>query len=180
MNTPSLSIDEANRRISQLSGIYDPDSNLEVMDQLLICESFVKSTPVNPDDWDGRTILRLRKENAEGENGSDNGSVNGGCKRRVNFDLTENKHRAIARLNDFSIPITPLEIEHCLQEIFSEYPCKDRWWLYVGQHWTQRQINWRLKEVLKRHAEGRITKSSAACFTFLIMKKKKRKIDIAL
>ncbi len=165
--------DETIQRIEQLGGQYDPESTFGLMDQLLACESIAESTPVNPEDWDGETILNLRRRNEE--NGSVNGDVNGGCKRRVNFTLNASKLRAISQLNDFTIHVTPLEIESCLQEIFSEYPTIDGWWLYVGQHWTQRQIHWVLKEVLKLQVSGRITKHPAACFTFLIRHRNKRK-----
>ena len=73
MNTPQLSRDEAIRRIGQLGGQYDPDSTPGLMDQLQICESIAESTPVNPEDWDGKTILNLRR--GKEENGSVNGSV---------------------------------------------------------------------------------------------------------
>jgi len=173
MNIQSLSKDESIRRIEQLGGQYDPDSTLDLMDKRLICESIVESTPVNPEDWDGKTILQL-KGIADGD-GSVNGSVNGSCKRRVNFELTESKLRAISQLNDFTRQATPLVIEQCLTEIFSDYPSVEGWWLYVGQHWTQRQINWVLNYVLKLHASGRITKDPAACFTYFIRHRKKRR-----
>lgn len=166
--------DETIRRIEELGGSYDPESTLSLQDQLLICETLLHSTPVDPTDVDGRLILRLREEEDK-RNGSDNGSVNGGCKRRVNFELTESKQRAIFQLNNFTNSCTPLEIERCLNEIFIEYPSKDGWWLYIAQHWTQRQINWVIREVLKLSSTGRITKDAAACFTFLIMKRKRRK-----
>lgn len=161
-------------RIDKLDGEYDPESTLSLQDQLLICESIAESTPVNPEDWDGKTILQLKQ--IDNGDGSVNGSVNGSCKRRVNFELTESKLRAIARLNNFSNPATPLEIEHCLQEIFSDYPSVEGWWLYVGQHWTQRQINWVLKYVLKLLYSGRITKDPASCFTYFIQHRKKRSV----
>lgn len=163
---------DAINRIEQLGGQYDPDSHLSLEDQLLICESIAESTPVDPYDIDGKTIQKI-KESINGSV-SVNGSVNGGCKRLVNFKLNASKLRAISQLNDFTNHATPLEIESCLQDIFSEYPTTEGWWLYVGQHWTQRQINWVLNEVLRLQASGRITKHPAACFTFLIRHRKKR------
>lgn len=160
-------------RIEKLGGEYDPESNLSIQDQLLICQSIAESTPVNPEDWDGKTILQL-KQISHGD-GNVHGSVNGSCKRRINFELTENKYRAISQLNDFTCQATPLVIEQCLTEIFSDYPSIEGWWLYVGQHWTQRVINWVLKHVLKLQETGRITKNPAACFTYIIRHRKKRR-----
>lgn len=169
----SANRDEIIRRISDLGGTYDPQSTFSIDDQLLVCESLIHSTPVDPTDEDGKLILRL-KEEEDKKNGSDNGSVNGGYKRRVKFELSESKLRAISNLNDFTSSLTPLEIERLLNEIFSEYPSKEGWWLYVGQHWTHRQINWVMNEVIKLSTFGRITKDPAACFTFLIQKRSRK------
>ena len=89
MITPTLSIDEAIRRISQLGGTYDPDSNLSIWDQLLICESLDESTPIKE-----HITLEEKKTDEDGNDMRCNGSY----KRSANTLLSQTKHDAIAQL----------------------------------------------------------------------------------
>lgn len=165
--------EEIIQRIQKLSGVYDSTNEfLDIHDQLLVCESINNSTAVDPINNDEQIISELQEKRSEMEC---NANGNDSCKTNVDLDLSESQLKAISKLNDFSVQLTPLEINACLEEIFSAYQAKGNWWLYVAQHWTQRQINWVLKFVLKLQATGRVTKHPAACFTHYITHRKKRK-----
>ena len=174
MNSQSLLENEAICRIEQLGGIYDPESPLSVYDQLLACESIAESTPVTPDDEDGRIILGL-KDNGN-SNGSVNGNVNGSCKRSVKFELTQSKRNVITELNASNFRTPPREIARLLEQFFIEYPSHDGHWLYIAQHWTPRTIIRVLNNLIKLDSTGRITViNPAGYFTYLIKFRKRRR-----
>lgn len=165
MNTPLLSRDEAIRRIEQLDGKYDPDSNFDVMDQLLVCESLKESTPVDPNDEDGRIIQRL-KEGGNKRNVSVNGSVNDIGKRQANSEKTQRKLQAISELTTCTYRTSPNKLASLLQTVFSSSVTQDGHWLYIAQHYTPKSINSVIHQMTKAHVDGWVTiKSPAGYFT---------------
>ena len=162
MDTSQLSKDEAIRRVEQLGGEYDPESNLDV---LLACEAIAESTPVDPTDTDGRIILNFSKGTCEGS-GSVNGSVNGIGKRRENSEETQRKLRAISELTICTYRTRPKIIASLLQTVFSSCVTQDGHWLYIAQHYTPKSISSVLHQMTKAHTEGWVTiKSPAGYFT---------------
>lgn len=77
MNPQSLSESDAIYRIEQLGGKYDPESNLFIADQLLICETIAESIPTDIDYSDNKWM----------RNGSVKWNDNGSCKRTVKTGL---------------------------------------------------------------------------------------------
>lgn len=168
MNTTSLSKDEAIRRIELLGGEYDPDSSLDIWDQLFICETLIHSTPVDPTDEDVRTILRLRKEENE-RNVSVNGSVNDIGKRQGNVEETLRKKQAIAELTTYTYRTNPKKIESLLKTVFASEITKEGHWLYIAQHYNPKSINSVIRRMTKAHVEGWVTiKSPASYFTRIL------------
>ncbi len=164
MNIQLLSKDEAIHRIEQIGGKYDPDLEMGLYDQLLACESIVESTPVNPEDWDGRIILNLKKGNKW--NGSVNGSVNDIGKRQENTEETHIKLQAITELTTCTYRTSPKKIASLLQVIFSSSITQDGHWLWIGQHYTPKSINSAIHQMMKAHEDGWVTlKNPAAYFT---------------
>lgn len=155
------------QRIEKLGGVYDPESNLSLEDQLLICETLVNdSTPVDPDDWDGRTILRLREENTDGVSVSVNGSVNDIGKRQENAEETQRKKQTIAELATCNYRTSPKKLASLLQIVFSSCITQDGHWLFVAQHYTPKSINSVIRQMTKAHVDGWVTiKSPAGYFT---------------
>jgi hypothetical protein len=180
MNNQRLSKDEAICRIEQLGSEYDPDSNLDIYDQLLICESLIQSTPVDPTDEDGRTILRLREEENK-RNGNVNGSVNGSYKRTENANLSPSKHSVITQLSDCNYRTSPAVIARLLETLFAEYPSNQGHWFYIAQNWPPRRINQVIGYLRKLDfPDNPGIKNPAAYFTFLIKKRVRRKLEVAL
>lgn len=164
MNTQSLSKNEVICRIEQLGGQYDPEFTLGFMDQLQACESLVESTPVNPEDWDGRTILRLR--DTDEESVSVNGSVNDIGKRQENSEETQRKLQAITEVTTYTYRTSPRKIASQLRIIFSSCKSNDGHWLYIAQHYTPKSINSVIKHMTKAHTTGWVTiKNPAGYFT---------------
>lgn len=175
MNTQSLSKNEAIRRIKQLGGEYDPESILDLKDQLLICESIVESMPVNPEDWDGRTILNL-KEGTNEWSGSGISSESGSYKRTVNTWLTQCKRNAITQLTQCNYRTNPNIVASLLEEIFSDYPSDPGHWFSVAQRWPPRRIYQVINYLIKLENPGHITvRNPAAYFTSEIRHRKRRK-----
>lgn len=160
-----LSKDEAIRRIEELGGEYDPDSPLPIEDQLLICETLIQSTPVDPTDEDGRLILKLREEE-EKRNGNVNGSINDIGKRQANPEETQDKKRAISELTTYNYRTSPRKIAEQLQIVFSSYSTRPGHWLFIAQHYTPKSINGAIHQMTKAHQSGWVTiKNPAAYFT---------------
>ncbi len=182
MNSARLSKDDVIRRIEQLGGTYDPESALPLEDQLMICESLVQSTPVDPNDEDGKIILKLKEEENK-RNGSVNGSVNGIGKRQENVDETNKKKQAIIELTTFNYRTSPKKIALQLQIVFSMYPSKEGHWLYIAQHYTPKSINCVIHQMTKTHVEGWQTiKNPSSYFTDVLkqyhpMRKHKRSVS---
>ena len=164
MSAPTLSIDEAIRRISQLGGIYDSESNFSIWDQLEICESLIESTPVDQTDTDGLILNNLKHNPSEMV--SVNGSVNGIGKRHENSDEPQKKLQAIKELTQCNYRTSPKVLETLLKEVFSSCVTQDGHWLWIAQHYTPKSINSVIHQMKKAHAEGWITiKNSASYFT---------------
>jgi hypothetical protein len=181
MNSRTLSEDEVIRRIELLGGIYNPDSDLSLFDQLEVCESLSESTLVNPDDSDGKKILNIKKR-TEGWNGSVmrwNGSVmrwNGSCQHNVNTWLTQSKRNAITQLNQCNYRSNPKVVAGFLEEIFSDYPSKPGYWFSIAQNWPPRRINQVMNYLRKLENPGHITvRNPAAYFSYLINHRERRK-----
>lgn len=164
MNMPSLSKDEAIRRISQFGGTYDPESNLSIWDQLDICESLIESTAVDPTDTDG-IILHNLKHNPS-EMVSVNGSVNGIGKRQGNSEETLRKLEAIKELTTCNYRTKPKIIASLLSTVFFASESKDSHWLWIAQHYTPKSINSVIHQMTKVHVDGWVTiKNPAGYFT---------------
>ena len=105
-----------------------------------------------------------------------NGSVNGGCKREVNFWLNSSNQRAISSLKQCNYKTPQKEIAQYLQNIFDFWPSSNKeHWLWISQRYTPRVINWVLSSTIKEYSKGGITKTPAHYFTFCIHKRNKRK-----
>lgn len=169
-----LTQEEVIRRIEQVyHARYDPECGLDgcfdAWDQLLACEAIAEATPVRDNNY------QKRKENNANENSSVNGSVNDTHKRSVNFELTESKLKVITQLKKCKAKTSPRYVAELLRLIFEEHPSESGWWLHVAQDWPPRRINWVIDKVMKLHVAGRIKKNPAACFSYFIQRRKKRK-----
>lgn len=169
MNTPSLSIDEAIRRIPQLGGTYDPNSNLSIWYQLDVCETLIDSTAVDPTDTDGIILQNLKHKPSEMV--SVNGSVNDIGKRQENAEETQDKIQAIEELKICGHRLSPKIIASHLQIVFSSFRTKDGHWLYIAQHYTPKSINSAIHQMIKAHQDGWVTiRDSAGYFTYILKK----------
>lgn len=169
-----VSFDEAVRRIEQVyHAEYNPDCGLggcfDAWDQLLACEAVAESTPVRDNYYQNRD------ENSANENSGVNGGVNDSYKRSVNFELTESKLRVISQLKNCTADTPRQEVADLLRLLFEEYPSKSGWWLHVAQNWPPRRINWVINKVIKLHHAGRIKINPAACFSYFIQRRKRRR-----
>lgn len=116
-----LSKDEAIRRITEIyNSQYDPNSNLDVYDQLLICESLAESTPI--------------------QNTSVNGNHNDSTKHNAIFKVTQNKIDAINQLNKCTYRTPPVNISPLLNDFFRDWRSKPTHWLYIAQSYTPKTI----------------------------------------
>ena len=162
MNTPSLSKDEAIRRIEQLGGEYDPGSSLDVMDQLLICESLDQHAPIKD--------CNIAEEKGTNENGNDNGSGNGIRKRQENLEETQRKKQAITDLTTCNYRTSPKKIASLLQTVFSSCNSEDGHWLYIAQHYNPKSINSVIHQMTKAHVEGWLTINNPAGYFTDVLK----------
>ena len=145
---------------------YDKNSPLSYGDQKWIWEH----VPL-PEEEE----VKLRYLEANG-NASVKWNVNDSYKRTVNFELTENKLNVIAELGTLNYRTTPIKISQLLQTLFAEYNSWNGHWLYVAQHWNPRAINRVINYMVKVHENGtRSIQNSAAYFTYLIQKRKRRR-----
>jgi hypothetical protein len=149
---------------------YAPDSYFNALDQLLICETLTESSPILPKYNHNNEEYRIM------DNTSVNGSVNDGCKLKVNAALFESKQSAIEQLQKCTYRASPIEIADLLNAIFSDYQSFPGHWLYIAQHWNPRAINRVIQTISKLHSSGQTTiRNPSALFTFLIKKRKPRK-----
>lgn len=157
---------EVIRRIEQVYHAgYDPDSDLSAWDQLEICESIAET----------ETEYQGRYERTN-ESVRVNRSVNDTNKRRINFELTESKLKAITRLKSCNYRTPPIEVAALLEEFFADPNTKQGHWLYVAQNYTPRTINRVINHMIKVHISGEKTiQKPAGYFTHLIKFRKKRR-----
>ncbi|MCX6793720.1 MAG: hypothetical protein NTY06_01300 [Candidatus Gottesmanbacteria bacterium] len=166
-----LSTTEAIQQIQEIyHQQYAPDSFFDALDQLLICETLAKSSPVLPiHNQDG-------EENEATNNTSVSGSVNDSCKPKINAALFENKQSVIAQLKICTYRTSPIEIAELLRILFVEYPSHSGHWLYIAQHWSPRRINGVINRLVGFQRSGSKTiVNPPAYFTFLIKKRARRK-----
>lgn len=154
---------------------HDPncgsDGCFDTWDQLLTCESVAKSTPVKKFPNEENKEKRENNENVDVS-----GMMNDGCKRKVNFELTESKLQVIENLKNCNYLTYPKEVATFLEEFFKEYDSKPGHWIYISQHWNPRAINRTFSALIKFHESGRKTiQNWAAYFVFLIKKRKPRR-----
>ncbi|OGH14570.1 MAG: hypothetical protein A3H50_01430 [Candidatus Levybacteria bacterium RIFCSPLOWO2_02_FULL_37_10] len=144
---------------------YDLNSEFDVWDQLLACESLAGTEAKEQESY-GKT-----KEDV-----SVKWSVNDIYKQNTNFELTESKQKAIVELETFTYETPPIKIAQLLEILFAEYNSKNWWWLVVAQQWNPRAINRVIKRMIKLHTSGVVTiQNPAAYFTYLIKLRKKRR-----
>lgn len=166
-------INEAMSKIKILGGDYDPESNLSLQEQLLICESVAESTPVS--------YKSLEEQDKPNESVSVNGSVHDSYKRSVNFVLTESKRNVITQLEACTYRTSPIKVASLLEELFREWPFQEwtgeqKYWLSVAQKRTPRPIVRVIKLIVKQHVTGATTvKNPAKLFSFLIRKRAVRR-----
>lgn len=161
------------QNIQSLGGTYDPESALSLIDQLLICESLAEATPIS-DNWvaEGKT--------QENTSVSGNGSVNGGCKQQVNFELTESKRDIIAKLQTCTYRTSPRIVADLLTQFFAEWESVSTHWLYVSQTWPPLPIKRVIREMVKRHTSGRVTIHNPAAYFTLLIKMRARRKEVLL
>jgi len=160
----TITLDEAVNLIQSLGGKYDPNlSDFDAYDQLMVCQSISEAeTDTN------------RKGNA---NAYVSGNGNDIYKRSVNFELTENRIKAINELKNCDYKTSPLFIGDLLENLFQNNDTKQGHWLRIAQRYPPRRINQTINQMIKRQSGGWITiKNPAAYFTRLIQYRKPRKL----
>lgn len=157
------------KRIENYGARYNPNCfGGSAEDQLLACEAVAEATPIKEHHYQ-------ENERTNG-NVSVNGMVNGSYKRRVNFELTQNKLQVIAKLKTCRYRNPPVEIAQLLDELFSGCETMPGWWLYVAQQWTPRVVNRVINKIIKIHNAGwKTIQNPAKYFSYLIKFRKKRK-----
>ena len=153
-------------RIERLGGKYPSDSGLLIQDQLAVCEAILEATPVSDN-------FRHKKR-------SDNPKEEIRGKRKemlVNDELVQSKLRANFLLRRCNYKTSPKEVAEYLETILGP-PRKQGHWLYIAQNWPPRPIIRVLDYMNKIKNDGSLTikTSEADYFTFLIKKRKQRKI----
>lgn len=179
MSTTQLSKGEMIQRIKKLGGVYEPESNLSIEDQLLICETIIESTPVDSNNSDGRTILSLKEKNIRNwsVDVDVNGNDYGGYKRIAFAELFVIKKDIIEQLRKCrSRTTTIVQISSFLEDLFIDYPTnKPGYWFDVARYYTPRVINRVIAELQKLSSPNHETiRNPAAYFTFLIRKRKRK------
>ena len=153
-------------RIERLGGKYHPDSDLFVQDQLAAYEAISEATPIS-DNFRHTKRRDIPKEEVSG-------------KRKelpVNDELTQSKLRATFLLRRCNYKTSPKKVAEYLEIILS-LPRKQGHWLYIAQKWPPRPIIRVLDylDKLKNSGSLSIRTSEADYFTFLIKKRRRRKI----
>lgn len=154
------SIEEVGKRFPNW---YDPNSEMSYEDQKWIWEN----TPLPPADVNG----------LQNNNTNVNGSDNGARQLEVDSDSTTSKLHAIEDLKKCDYQTHPVVVAGHLERLFSKFETKNGHWLWIAQRYTVRSINQVIAEIIKTHRTRKDTvRNPAAMFTFLIKKRKKRKI----
>ncbi|MDD4382994.1 MAG: hypothetical protein PHD49_02545 [Candidatus Shapirobacteria bacterium] len=127
--------------------------------------------------WENIPLIKDLKDNNLEHNTNVNGNDNGACKQKVNTKLTTNKQQVIESLLKCNYRTPPRLIASYLEVLFSKFEAKEGHWLWIAQHYTPRSTNQVILEILKLHSSGRCrVVNPGAMFTFLIKKRKKRKV----
>lgn len=146
---------------------YNPNSNLDALDQLLICESVAEAVPIRDN---------FNRNEPPDENVNVIGNGNDSYKRRVNFELTPDKLQVVSKLKNCRYFTPPVEVAQLLEEFFRDCGTKQGWWLSIAQQWTPRTINRVIVRLIKLQTTGfKSIQNPAAYFTFLIKKRKPRR-----
>lgn len=163
----TISVEKAISQIEKFGGVYDPfNTNFDVYNQLLACESITESTPY---------ALSSKVTETSGD-AIAYGGGNDARKRTVNFELTPNKLEAVSKLKTFNYKTPPPEIASQLETVFIGFNTEFGWWLSVAQQWNPRAINRVIVQLVKLHTGGwRTINNPAAYFTSLIKYRKKRR-----
>lgn len=142
---------------------FDPSSELSREDQKYI--------------WENSPLLHDTDIGNKDINTNVNGNDNGACKLQVNTESTPSKQQVIDLLRKCNYRTPPHLIASYLKVLFSKFEAKEGHWLYIAQHYTPRSVNQVISEILKLHSSGRCRVANpGALFTFLIKKRKKRKV----
>jgi len=104
---------------------------------------------------------------------------NGGYKFEVNDWLDETNLKLIGELKKCGSYTNCYLVAFLLEKIFSRWKSYVGHWLYIAQTYTPRVINWVMNQAIKEYSLGRIKKTPAHCFTFLIQHRSKRKSLVA-
>lgn len=162
--------EEAIRQIEQVyHAEYDSRlADFDAYEQLLACKSLAETEAEE---------LRKNEETNEDINVKWNG--NGTYKRRVTFELTQDKLNVIAELNTLTYETSPILIAQRLEKLLSNNETRDEHWLYIAQNWNPRAINRVINYMVKAQNSGtRTIQNPAAYFTLLIKRRKRRKFGL--
>ncbi len=159
---------EAVRWIKEYGGEYDSNSELDVWDQLLACESVSESTTTKQ--------LNLDDKERNGDVGVI-GVDYGGCKCNAVTELFQNKKEVIEALRTCRSRTPYVQVSSLLDDLFEGYPTnKKGYWFDVARFYTPRAINRTLIELQKLASPSHETvRNPAAYFTFLIKMRKRRR-----
>lgn len=191
-----MTTEEIKKEIIRLGGTPDPNSDLALEDQLLACQCV----------WNTPEMLEIRqKENGlkekklvsnkqriiNKENTTTNDSVlnvNTLGKHRVNTALTQSKQQcelikntvrkqhAIAQLKKCTYRTSPKTVAILLKELFCEYESKEGHWLFIAVNYPPRRINQVIQQMINKKKSGYPIPKPPAFFTYLIKKRKERKL----
>lgn len=161
-----ISKEEAVRKIEEVyHAHYDPDSELDLYDQLSICESLAESNSINNN-----------KENIPNENINLNGNDNGTNKHKENLKQTSIKLELIRKLKTCNYRTPPKIIATLLEQLLNLPDTKQGHWLFIAQKYTPKTINSVINKMIKAHSSGsRTITKPAAYFTCLIKHHKSRR-----
>lgn len=174
-------LEETIKKIENYGAKYDPNSYFSAYDQLQICEAIEEVTPIN-------------QEPPEESNDKYNVKCNEPCKREVNkvvnekVNDTKHEESGLGNINDASKHNIILDLRKChyrsslkkiaslLERLFIKWPATQGHWSYIAQNWTPRQINWEISHMVKLHQSGYTIKYPAKFFTYMMQKRKRKKL----
>jgi len=168
----SLTKEETIRRIEAFGISADLENqNFDVYDQLLACEAVAET-----EDTPQNHFQQIKQSNNQNKNVIVNGNDNDGCKRKVNFELTQSKRKVIEELEKRNYRTSPIKISKLLEELFVECNTKPGHWLYISQKYPPRRINFCIKKIVKSYETGfQSIYNPGALLTHLLKFRKPRK-----
>lgn len=163
----TISKDEAIRLIEQIyHARYDSDNlTFDVYDQLLACESVVKSTPI-------KKQYNYQDKERTNENVSVNGNGNDSYKQSAKFEITNEKLQIISELKACKYTTPPPVVASLLDNFFKEWPPnKKDHWLFIVQKYQVRSINHFINIMIKQQKSGFKTILNPAAYLTNLIKR---------